>query len=142
MPHNLTLIVGGKLQGGTESLLSVVQNQIEPSLIEAGFDKGAHPPGWKRPFLETASARRTPFTSQAADVEFPEKDESNGELVLAFQGPPSKDQLTLKVTDFSFSLTGCAYSFIQALDILALYLTSSSVAPLNKEYVEREDPLW
>jgi hypothetical protein len=30
----------------------------------------------------------------------------------------------------------------QALDIISLYLTSSPVAPLNKEYVEIETPLW
>ena len=97
MPHNLTLIVGGKFQGGTESLLQVVQEQIEPNLIKAGFDKGPHPPTWKRPFLETASANRSPFTSQTADVKFPEKDESVGELMLVFQGPPANDNLIRKV---------------------------------------------
>lgn len=97
MPHNLTLIVGGKFQGGTESLLSVVQDKIEPSLIKAGFDKGPRPPGWKRPFLETASANRPPFASQTAEVEFPEKDESVGELMFVYQGPPANDNLARKV---------------------------------------------
>jgi len=32
--------------------------------------------------------------------------------------------------------------FLKALDVLASYLTSSAVAPLNKEYVEIESPLW
>ena len=31
---------------------------------------------------------------------------------------------------------------IQALEILGTYLTSSPTAPLNKEYVEIESPLW
>ena len=31
---------------------------------------------------------------------------------------------------------------IQALDILGTYLTSSTVAPLNKEYIEIESPMW
>ena len=31
---------------------------------------------------------------------------------------------------------------IQALDILGTYLTSSTVAPLNKEYIEIESPVW
>lgn len=30
----------------------------------------------------------------------------------------------------------------KALDIIGTYLTSSAVAPLNKEYVETESPLW
>lgn len=34
------------------------------------------------------------------------------------------------------------YTILQALDILGTYLTSSAVAPLNKEYVETESPLW
>lgn len=48
-----------------------------------------------------------------------------GELIIGFLGPPPNDFLTRK-----------------ALDILGLYLTSSAVAPLNKEYVEIESPLW
>ncbi|KAL5495204.1 hypothetical protein ACEPAI_667 [Sanghuangporus weigelae] len=124
VPHNLSLIVAGKFSGGTEQLLSVVQNQIEPSLVDNGYSKGARPPGWVRPFVETPTARRTPFINQADDVEFPEKDESVGELLLVYQGPTPKDYLTRK-----------------ALDILASYLTSSSIAPLNKEYVETDHPL-
>ena len=58
-------------------------------------------------------------------VEFPEKDESVGELQIGFLGPPPTAFLERK-----------------ALDILGLYLTSSPVAPLNKEYVEIENPLW
>lgn len=30
----------------------------------------------------------------------------------------------------------------QGLDILGTFLTSSPVAPLNKEFVEIEEPLW
>ena len=33
-------------------------------------------------------------------------------------------------------------SHFQALDMLGTYLTSGPVAPLNKEYVEIENPLW
>lgn len=48
-----------------------------------------------------------------------------GELVITFLGPSPTDFLTRK-----------------ALDILGMYLTSSAAAPLNKEYVEIESPLW
>jgi len=48
-----------------------------------------------------------------------------GELIIAFLGPSPSEFLVRK-----------------ALDILGTYLASSAVAPLNKEYVEIESPLW
>ena len=36
VPHNLTLIVAGKLASGTNTLLDVVQEKIEPSLVAHG----------------------------------------------------------------------------------------------------------
>ncbi|KAF8168013.1 Metalloenzyme, LuxS/M16 peptidase-like protein [Crassisporium funariophilum] len=125
VPHNLALIVAGKLSSGTSSLLRVVQEQVEPSLIAHKQNQGARPPGWKRPFVETASALRKPIPTTIQDiVEFPEKDESMGELIINFLGPAPNAFLTRK-----------------ALDILGTYLTSSAVAPLNKEFVEIESPL-
>ncbi|RDB28821.1 hypothetical protein Hypma_015435 [Hypsizygus marmoreus] len=125
VPHNLSLIVTGKLSSGTLSLLDVVQRQVEPSLVAHGQDSGPRPSGWKRPFVETASANRVPPPKTVKEVvEFPEKDESMGEVTVNFLGPPPKMFLERK-----------------ALDILGTYLTSSSVAPLNKEYVEIEHPL-
>lgn len=77
VPHNLSLIVAGKLSSGTSSLLSVVQEQVEPSLIAHGQNLGPRPPGWKRPFVETISAQRHPIPKTIKEtVEFPEKDES------------------------------------------------------------------
>ncbi|KAJ2928846.1 hypothetical protein H1R20_g8241, partial [Candolleomyces eurysporus] len=109
VPHNLHLIVAGKFSSGTSALLQVVQDKVEPTLIEHGQNKGPRPSGWKRPFVETPSANRQPIAKQVQKVvEFPEQDESMGEL---------------------------------ALDILSTYLTSSAVAPLNKEFVEIESPL-
>lgn len=126
VPHNLTLIVTGKLASGTSSLLDVVQHQVEPTIVEHGQNKGPRPEGWKRPFMETASADRKPIpTTIKETVEFPEKDESVGEVTLGFLGPPPTAFLERK-----------------AIDILGLYLTSSAVAPLNKEYVEIENPMW
>ena len=69
--------MAGKLSSGTSSLLSVVQEQVEPSLIEHNQNHGPHPQGWKRPFVETASANRRPIAALVKDtVEFPEQDES------------------------------------------------------------------
>jgi Zn-dependent M16 (insulinase) family peptidase len=76
VPHNLALIVSGKLHSGTASLLRDVQEQIEPSLISHGQNHGHSPSGWKRPFVETASAVRIPIPATTKHtVEFPEKDE-------------------------------------------------------------------
>lgn len=126
VPHNLTLIVTGKLASGTASLLDVVQNQVEPTIVEHGQNKGPRPEGWKRPFVETPSADRKPIPKTIKEtVEFPEKDESVGEVTLGFLGPPPTAFLERK-----------------AIDILGLYLTSSAVAPLNKEFVEIENPMW
>ena len=126
VPHNLSLIVTGKLSSGTESLLSVVQDQIEPNIIAHGQNQGPRPADWKRPFLETESAQRRPIAKVIKEtVEFPEKDESMGELIISFMGPAPSEFLERK-----------------ALDVIGTYLTSSPVAPLNKEYVEIESPLW
>ncbi|KAF8832423.1 hypothetical protein HHX47_DHR1001921 [Lentinula edodes] len=125
VPHNLSLIVAGKLSSGTESLLSVVQEQVEPSLIAHGQNRGPKPEGWKRPFLETPSAIRPPIKESIKKIiEFPEQDESVGEIIINFLGPAPNEFLERK-----------------ALDVLSTYLTSSAAAPLNKEYVEIESPL-
>ena len=48
-----------------------------------------------------------------------------GEIIVNFLGP-----------------TPNAFLERNALDILGTYFTSSAVAPLNKEFVEIESPLW
>lgn len=124
VPHNLSLIVTGKFSRGTETLLSLVQNEVEPNIIAHGQNKGPKPPGWKRPFLETPSAQRKPIAELIErTVEFPEKDESTGELLIYCRGPRNGDLVELK-----------------AIAVLSSYLTSSPTAPLNKEFVEIESP--
>jgi hypothetical protein len=77
--------------------LSVVQKEVEPSIIAHRQDKGPRPPGWKRPFLETPSANRKPIAELIEHtVEFPEKDESTGELLIYYMGPRDDDFLGLK----------------------------------------------
>ncbi|OCH95812.1 hypothetical protein OBBRIDRAFT_788022 [Obba rivulosa] len=124
VPHNFCLIVAGKLASGTKSLLDVIQKQVEPSIIEHGQNHGPRPQGWKRPFVETPSANRVLPDTVKETVEFPEKDESVGEVLLSMLGPSPNAFLERK-----------------ALDILSLYLTSSPTSPLNKEFVEIENPL-
>ena len=65
-----------------------MQNEVEPSIIAHGRNEGPKPPGWKRPFLETPSAQREPIAELIErTVEFPEKDESTGELLINYMGP-------------------------------------------------------
>ena len=106
VPHNLCLIVAGKLS--TEALLGVLQDQVEPSIIQHGKTHGPRPEGWKRPFLETPSVEPPVFRGmQSETVEFPEKDESTGELAVYFVGPPPQEQLTMKVSTSFRALTWC-----------------------------------
>ena len=98
VPHNLSLIVTGKLSSGTRSLLSVLQEKVEPSIIAHGQNQGPRPKGWKRPFVETASANRERIKEVVKQtVEFPEKDESQGELLITYNGPPPTAFLERKV---------------------------------------------
>ena len=130
---------------GTPSILSVLQEQVEPSIISHGQNRGTKPVGWKRPFLETPSANRPPIAKPLREeVAFPEQDESLGELIISYLGPPPSEFLERKASDHHLppSLRRIEQTFFQALDILSVYLTSSAVAPLNKEYVEVETPLW
>lgn len=77
VPHNLSLIVGGKLSSGSTSLLSVIQERVEPTLIKHGQNKGPRPESWKRPFVETRSAKRIPLVATVRrNIQFPEQDES------------------------------------------------------------------
>ncbi|KAG8934411.1 hypothetical protein FRC02_010045 [Tulasnella sp. 418] len=121
VPHNLCLIVAGNVS--TTDLLDVLQNKIEPNILEHG-QNGARA-DWKRPFLETPSKERPIIENVVKDVvEFPEKDESVGELSITLIGPEPGDHLIRK-----------------AIDMLGTYLTRGPVALLNKEFVEIPSPV-
>ena len=60
-PHNFTLIVAGKLAAGTKSLLDVVQQKVEPIIIQHGQNHGPRPKGWRAdpmPLVEQDSHHR------------------------------------------------------------------------------------
>ncbi|KAA1091647.1 hypothetical protein PGT21_036499 [Puccinia graminis f. sp. tritici] len=120
-PHNLQLIVTGKLK--PTQLLEVLNSQVEPSLIQHGHNQV--PSGWKRPFLETPSKGGARIDkSQTVEVEFPEKDESSGEVQISWVGPSTNDFLLQT-----------------ALEVLGTYLTDSAVSPLAKRFIEIDSPL-
>lgn len=74
-PQNLCLFVTGKVE--LEKLLKTLQEEVEPSIEMHGQAHGPRPDGWKRPFVETASARPLRLDEdRSAVVEFPEADES------------------------------------------------------------------
>ena len=124
-------------------MLSVIQNKVEPSIIAHGQDKGPKPPGWDRPFVETPSARRKPIKELIQHtVEFPERDESTGELVINYLGSRTEDFFEATVCVLSSRDIELGLIIVQALEILGTYLTSSPTAPLNKQFVEIESPLW
>lgn len=124
LPHNITLIVTGRSLSPTD-LLTTLQEQVEPSIIAHGQNKGPHPAGWLRPFVEstTATSKAVIHKDSREIVEFPEQDESVGEISISWVGVGAKE--------FQNDL---------ALEVLGEYLTESAVSPLYKEFVEIEDP--
>lgn len=102
VPHNLCLIVAGSLS--TQALLDTLQKQVEPQIIKHGQAHGPRPDGWKRPFMETASSVVPEMKGVRKELaEFPEKDESSGELAMYFLGPPPNDELTFRVRHMEHS---------------------------------------
>lgn len=142
-PHNAAIVLCGPLD--RDALFDTLM-QIDKRFAEAGVAHGAMgPPGWRRPFLETPSAVPPKIDGhllhvdgvdeadppadekglrRRAFIEFPERDESIGEVQISWVGPPLEDTLEL-----------------QAIDVLATYLTDSPVSPVQQAFVERDDPL-
>lgn len=84
------------------------------------------PQGFKRPFVETPSAARPPFeTTIKETVEFPERDESMGQVFIRFRGSTCGDLVAW-----------------DALCIICRYLMQTATAPLNRDLVEITKPLW
>ncbi|KAK9896120.1 zinc metalloprotease [Cystobasidium minutum MCA 4210] len=122
LPHNLCLFVTGKLDLG--KLLRVLTDQVEPTIERKQQVNGRQTEGWKRPWVETPSI--VPSKLEADKVvtsDFPEQDESIGEVTVNWIGPAYRDFLIKK-----------------ALGVLNAYLSDSSISPLQKELIEIEEP--
>ncbi|KAK9484331.1 Metalloenzyme, LuxS/M16 peptidase-like protein [Lipomyces starkeyi] len=113
-PDNLCLIIVGTVD--KDELLSTVGKFDEE--LPALPDKAN-----KRPFVDSPPTPRLPKTV-IDTVEFPDKDESSGHVLLSFLGPPNLDFLTNT-----------------ALHCLLMYLTDSDVSLLRRKIVEIESPL-
>lgn len=117
VPQNLVLVVTGRVDGG--SLMRTLESVDDNILAQ-------RPPeldGWRRPFLST-SPRFALRESKLETMDFPEQDESMGEVAVSWPGPSCTQHLD-----------------VCALDLLGTYLTHSAVSPLQSELVEVEDPL-
>ncbi|KAG8823488.1 hypothetical protein FRC17_009313 [Serendipita sp. 399] len=136
VPHNLRLVITGHLS--THALITQVQNAIEsqvtlPPTLNADTSQTSSKENgnplqlldkWKRPFVETDSARIPSITkNMELYVDFPAKEENFGEVTVITVGPKPSDHLTL-----------------MALSILSEYLAGNIVAPLNKELVDLSSP--
>ncbi|POY70063.1 hypothetical protein BMF94_6950 [Rhodotorula taiwanensis] len=124
VPQNITLIVNGRSLDPTK-LLTTLTEHVIPSIAAHGQAHGRRPDGWVRPFVESSTASNPPQlpTDRTEIVEFPERDETVGELMVAWIGVPHNDFLN----DL-------------ALEVLGVYLTDSAVSPLSKEFIEIDEP--
>lgn len=144
-PHNAALVVCGPL-ARVDLLNSLAP--VEERLVTKRNAQPEGPRGWKRPFVETESAVPPVIDGSSIDqpgldpadppaegsqpdskrrrafIDFPEKDESVGEIQISWVGPKFQDWLTC-----------------EAISILSTYLTDSPVSAVQKAFVERDDPL-
>lgn len=95
-PQNVTISVVGSAISPLK-LLTVLSNTIEPSLAAHALDQGEHgPPHYKRPFLETKTAKNPPTIDEdeIRIVKYPSKDESVGVVTINWIGPRATDETT------------------------------------------------
>jgi Zn-dependent M16 (insulinase) family peptidase len=112
-PDNLCVIITGSVD--EEELISIMtdfDNELAPlSSIPS-----------KRPFVDSEPDK--PLTSVIiSEVEFPDNDESTGELLISWIGPEAGDTLTNV-----------------AMDMLGSYFTDSPISLFNKNLIEVENP--
>ncbi|TGZ84481.1 hypothetical protein EX30DRAFT_337006 [Ascodesmis nigricans] len=115
-PKNLCVIIVGDVDHA--ELLETL-DKFEDSVIDAIPDPSKD---WKRPWVDSPPVPLLK-ESKIETVEFPEKDESTGEVIVAYLGPDAMDPIASK-----------------AMSILSTYLAGSSVSVLENQLVEIEDP--
>ncbi|KAL9007095.1 MAG: hypothetical protein Q9188_000130 [Gyalolechia gomerana] len=113
-PKNLCLVIVGQVDH--DDLLQIL-DAFEDSILD-----DIPPPDapFRRPWVDSAPA--PPLTKSVLEtVEFPEEDESAGEITITFFGPSCNDLI-----------------HASALNILLVYLAGSSASVLENTLVERE----
>ncbi|KAH8887338.1 hypothetical protein GQ53DRAFT_656304 [Thozetella sp. PMI_491] len=114
-PRNLAVVIVG--EADHDNLLQILDD-FEESIID---DVPPLNEKFKRPFVDSAQPPSLK-ESIVETVEFPEEDESTGEIVMAFFGPSCNDQIQ-----------------ITALNLLMTYLCGSSVSYIENIMVEKEE---
>ncbi|KAF7584021.1 Peptidase M16 inactive domain family protein [Clavispora lusitaniae] len=113
-PDNLCVVITGSVD---EQELLEIMNEFDNSLSPLSDEPR------KRPFVD--SPHDMPLNEYIIKrVEFPDKDESMGELVLGWIGPESEKALDNL-----------------AVDMVGSYFTDSPISLFNKHLVEIEDPM-
>ncbi|KAK4032931.1 Metalloenzyme, LuxS/M16 peptidase-like protein [Parachaetomium inaequale] len=113
-PQNLAIVIIGETDH--DDLLRILDD-FEESIKD---DIPPPDPDFKRPFVD--SAQPPPLEKTIVEtVEFPEEDESTGEIVVAFFGPSCVDQIQAT-----------------AVNIIMTYLCGSSVSVIENVMVEKE----
>ncbi|XP_034934378.1 uncharacterized protein C05D11.1-like [Chelonus insularis] len=112
-PENLTIIITGQIQHAE------VFKALRP-IEEKILSKGSRGP-FERPWQDPVP----PFTeSVVKNIYYPCDDEDNGIVSVGWRGPSGVSEI--------YDFTGCS--------LLLKYLTDNSVSPLQKEFVEVDDP--
>lgn len=112
-PENLTVIITGKVKHAD------VFNALQP--LEKKITSKDNRGSFKRPWQSSVPS----FTESVdLDVYYPCDDENNGVINVGWRGPSGVNEV--------YNLTGCS--------LLLKYLTDTSVSPLQKNFVEIEDP--
>ena len=113
-PKNLCLILAGEIDH--EELLNVLDT-FESTILD---DIPRPDAPFKRPWVES---KQTPHLTKTTidTVEFPEEDESFGQIEIRFLGPDCNDDLSMA-----------------ALNVVTLYLAGSSASVLDNTLVEKE----
>ncbi|XP_043257873.1 uncharacterized protein C05D11.1-like [Colletes gigas] len=112
-PENLTLVIVGQIQH--DDVFKALQ-PLEQKIISKG-NRGSFKKPWQSPV--------PPLTESVdLDVYYPCDDEDNGVVNVAWRGPSIISEL--------YNFLGCS--------LFLKYLTDTSVSPLQKEFVEIDDP--
>ncbi|KAM7207549.1 Metalloenzyme, LuxS/M16 peptidase-like protein [Naviculisporaceae sp. PSN 640] len=114
-PRNLAIVVVG--EADHQNLLEILdefEESIKDDIPLSGGD-------FKRPFVD--SPQPPPLKETVVEtVEFPEEDESTGEILVGFFGPDCNDNVSMT-----------------AMEILLTYLCGSSVSIIENIMVEKEE---
>lgn len=130
-PKNLCLVIVGEVDH--DNMLHILDG-FEGSILE---DIPRPDAPFKRPWIES---RQTPPIEKSIieRVEFPEEDESSGEIMVSYLGPSCNDVVQSKCPgDRKCSVIADDIA-AAALNVLLIYLAGSSASVLENVLVEKE----